>query len=88
MKPTVAPSELSRRGVLEAGVVAAGLAAGGVPKAVWAAEGGTGVTAVPLALRINGRTYSGSLDPRTTLLDLLREHLLLTGSKKGCDHGQ
>lgn len=37
---------------------------------------------------INGRTYEADPDIRTTLLDLAREHLGLTGSKKGCDHGQ
>ena len=39
-------------------------------------------------LTINGRSYAIDLDPRTTLLDVLREHLALTGSKKGCDQGQ
>jgi xanthine dehydrogenase YagT iron-sulfur-binding subunit len=39
-------------------------------------------------LQINGHPRSLTLDPRTTLLDALREHLALTGSKKGCDHGQ
>ena len=39
-------------------------------------------------LQINGHPHSLTLDPRTTLLDALREHLGLTGSKKGCDHGQ
>ena len=39
-------------------------------------------------LEINGRTHRLSLDPRTSLLDTLREHLRLTGTKKGCDHGQ
>jgi xanthine dehydrogenase YagT iron-sulfur-binding subunit len=39
-------------------------------------------------LRINGAFHSGELDTRTTLLDALREHLHLTGAKKGCDHGQ
>jgi xanthine dehydrogenase YagT iron-sulfur-binding subunit len=39
-------------------------------------------------LTVNGKTYELSLDPRTTLLDALREHLHLTGTKKGCDHGQ
>ena len=39
-------------------------------------------------LTINGKSYALSLDPRTTLLDLLREHLDLTGTKKGCDQGQ
>jgi xanthine dehydrogenase YagT iron-sulfur-binding subunit len=39
-------------------------------------------------LRINGAAHSADLDTRTTLLDALREHLHLTGAKKGCDHGQ
>lgn len=37
---------------------------------------------------INGQPHQAEVDIRTTLLDLLREHLSLTGSKKGCDHGQ
>ena len=37
---------------------------------------------------INGSPHEVEIDPRTSLLDLLREHLGLTGSKKGCDHGQ
>ncbi len=41
-----------------------------------------------LTLKINGKTEAVSLDTRTSLLDALREHLALTGSKKGCDHGQ
>ena len=49
-------------------------------------------TAVPpsehVSLTINGRRYAIDLDPRTTLLDALREHFGLTGSKKGCDQGQ
>src|SRR5262249_31347760 len=39
-------------------------------------------------LKINGRDHKVALDVRTTLLDALREHLGLTGAKKGCDHGQ
>ncbi len=39
-------------------------------------------------LKINGKSHELEIDPRTTLLDALREHLRLTGSKKGCDHGQ
>jgi xanthine dehydrogenase YagT iron-sulfur-binding subunit len=39
-------------------------------------------------LRVNGSDHSLNLDTRVTLLDALREHLKLTGSKKGCDHGQ
>src|ERR671926_824226 len=46
------------------------------------------VVTVDVALRINGATARLALDPRTTLLDALREHLRLTGTKKGCDHGQ
>src|SRR3977135_2874547 len=44
--------------------------------------------AVYVQLKVNGKDYRLKLDPRTTLLDCLREHLHLTGSKKGCDHGQ
>jgi xanthine dehydrogenase YagT iron-sulfur-binding subunit len=46
----------------------------------------TGVAQI--ALTINGRVQNLDLDPRTSLLDALREHLHLTGTKKGCDHGQ
>src|SRR4030081_3003643 len=44
--------------------------------------------AIPVSLRVNGVRHDLRLDPRTTLLDALREHLHLTGTKKGCDHGQ
>jgi len=43
---------------------------------------------VPLILRINGTEHQLQVDPRTTLLDCLRETVALTGTKKGCDHGQ
>lgn len=43
---------------------------------------------VPLAFVVNGQPRSVTVDPRTSTLDLLREHLALTGAKKGCDHGQ
>ncbi len=43
---------------------------------------------VDLVLRVNGEQVPLELDTRTTLLDALREHVGLTGSKKGCDHGQ
>ncbi len=43
---------------------------------------------VDVTLRVNGRDQRLSLDARTTVLDALREHLKLSGSKKGCDHGQ
>jgi xanthine dehydrogenase YagT iron-sulfur-binding subunit len=56
-----------------------------------AAEAGVGSAmeqAMDVHLKINGKDYTLQLDPRVTLLDALREHLHLTGSKKGCDHGQ
>jgi xanthine dehydrogenase YagT iron-sulfur-binding subunit len=43
---------------------------------------------VPVTLRVNGQTHSLRIDPRATVLDTLRESLDLTGTKKGCDHGQ
>jgi xanthine dehydrogenase YagT iron-sulfur-binding subunit len=43
---------------------------------------------IPLSLAVNGQHLQLSLDPRCTLLDALREHAHLTGTKKGCDHGQ
>jgi xanthine dehydrogenase YagT iron-sulfur-binding subunit len=45
-------------------------------------------TPLSVKLRINGRDHRLALDARTTLLDALREHVGLTGTKKGCDHGQ
>ncbi len=44
--------------------------------------------AVPVTLRINGKDRQLRIDPRTTLLDCIRETVALTGTKKGCDHGQ
>ena len=41
-----------------------------------------------MRLNVNGADHELDLDPRTSLLDALREHLALTGTKKGCDHGQ
>jgi xanthine dehydrogenase YagT iron-sulfur-binding subunit len=43
---------------------------------------------ISVNLTVNGRLYTLTIDPRTTILDLLREHLDLTGTKKGCDQGQ
>ena len=58
----------------------------GTPAAAQAFGGDAGV--VPMSLQVNGRTHRFSADIRTTLLDALRERIGLTGSKKGCDHGQ
>ena len=43
---------------------------------------------IPVNINVNGHVRTLTLDPRTTLLDALREHLKLTGTKKGCDLGQ
>ncbi|WP_184547512.1 (2Fe-2S)-binding protein [Mucilaginibacter sp. FT3.2] len=43
---------------------------------------------MPLKMQVNGKTQNLSVEPRATLLDILREQLDLTGTKKGCDHGQ
>jgi xanthine dehydrogenase YagT iron-sulfur-binding subunit len=80
------PSGPTRRRLFEA---AAGLAAA---PAVAAASGKEVVTpaagSVPMVLNVNGTNRRVALDVRTTLLDALRDHLNLTGSKKGCDQGQ
>ena len=78
---------VSRRGVLIAGV--AGAAMGHALPA--AAQGSTmrGERAtMALTMTVNGSKRQLDLDTRVTLLDALREHLRLTGTKKGCDHGQ
>jgi len=43
---------------------------------------------IPVSLRVNGQIHAIAIDPRATLLDTLRETIHLTGTKKGCDHGQ
>jgi xanthine dehydrogenase YagT iron-sulfur-binding subunit len=60
----------------------------GVGAEVVEAQTGSGVASVSCLLNINGQQHQVSIEPRVTLLDLLRERLLLTGTKKGCDHGQ
>src|SRR5258707_13825672 len=82
--------EVSRRTVIETGTTALLLTA--LPPAVLAAGPSDNNEPPPpsvrVTLQINGRSHVLTLDPRTTLLDALRDHLALTGSKKGCDHGQ
>jgi xanthine dehydrogenase YagT iron-sulfur-binding subunit len=58
------------------------------PAADAASEAQVAAGSVPLTLRVNGKSRVLRLDPRTTLLDCLRENLNLPGTKKGCDHGQ
>ena len=85
----MAPDHVTRRAVLQGG--GAAMALPGVA--------GAEASATPpvsnrerdmstVELSVNGRRVRLELDPRTTLLDALREHLQLTGTKKGCDHGQ
>ena len=84
-------SPVTRREALETSAAAAALAMGGLPLAAQAAEPDAAqpaIVPVPVELNVNGRRRELHLDPRTTLLDALREHLALTGTKKGCDHGQ
>jgi xanthine dehydrogenase YagT iron-sulfur-binding subunit len=82
---------LTRREALEAGAATAALSYVGVSGAAVAAgtsEPDARSSPVAVKLQVNGKSHQLSLDPRTTLLDALREHLALTGTKKGCDHGQ
>jgi xanthine dehydrogenase YagT iron-sulfur-binding subunit len=78
--------EMSRRGVLAASAAAAALAA--APPAEAQPAKAPAPAIMPVSLTINGKRRDLNLDTRTTLLDALREHLKLTGTKKGCDHGQ
>ncbi len=85
-------SDITRRELIGTAVVTGGALVGGpllpgfIPEA--AAQAGTPPGTLDLALRVNGTDHHLTLDPRTTLLDALREHLHLTGSKKGCGLGQ
>jgi xanthine dehydrogenase YagT iron-sulfur-binding subunit len=80
-------SALSRRRFLEtAGAAALGAASPSV--AADAAADPTSMHNENISLTVNGRSHALNLDPRVTLLDALREHLGLSGTKKGCDQGQ
>jgi xanthine dehydrogenase YagT iron-sulfur-binding subunit len=80
--------KLSRRDFLIVGATSA--VAVTLPSAAVGAEPSTAGSPVisDVTLQVNGNVREVSLDTRTTLLDTLREHLHLTGTKKGCDHGQ
>jgi xanthine dehydrogenase YagT iron-sulfur-binding subunit len=85
--------ELTRRELLELTAATGGAVLGGqlIPGAISpaAAQGAEAAPApLDIVLRVNGTEHRLTLDPRTTLLDALREHLQLTGSKKGCGLGQ
>lgn len=82
------PLTITRRELLKAGAVSA--AAITVP--VLASSAGDRAARPPVmadvSFEVNGKRQALKLDTRTSLLDALREHLYLTGTKKGCDHGQ
>src|SRR5829696_4017673 len=86
-------SDVTRRELLEIAAVTGGALVGGqlmpgsIPEAAAQASEAVPVP-LDLVLRVNGTEHRLKLDPRTTLLDALREHLHLTGSKKGCGLGQ
>ncbi len=97
MKETMSKTDLgalslSRRGVLAGGAATAAMT--GAPAAIAQAAASAPMTpadpapTMPVSFEVNGQRQELTLDTRTTLLDALREHLHLTGTKKGCDHGQ
>lgn len=99
--PTSSPSNPTRRAFLQTtGTTAAAAAMAGCvatrtdkaagtsdPQAM-PADGPRLEGTVPITLRINGEDHELRIDARTTLLDCIRETVVLTGTKKGCDHGQ
>jgi xanthine dehydrogenase YagT iron-sulfur-binding subunit len=95
----VSSGNVSRRKILAAAAVGAGMAAmpwlnscaGPGQKATKETAGPipeADSAAVPITLQINGDSHALRIDPRVTLLDALRDDIGLTGTKKGCDHGQ
>ena len=84
---------ISRRGLLKAGAATASVPAamaGGAAAAAPASNSSAGgaTPSMSVTMEVNGQSRRMTLDTRTTLLDALRENLHLTGTKKGCDHGQ
>jgi xanthine dehydrogenase YagT iron-sulfur-binding subunit len=83
-------SSTSRLALTRRSVLAAAAASGATPALAKSGRNEAAMhgSRITVHLTVNGRLENLTLDPRTTLLDTLREHLNLTGSKKGCDHGQ
>ena len=80
---------ISRRGLIAGGAVSVAAATVAPPlTAQTAREKPAQPQAARVGFKVNGKAHDLELDTRTTLLDALREHLKLTGTKKGCDHGQ
>ena len=86
--PDLPELEISRRSVLAAS--AASAVVGSIPSAGAQVRQPlqSDLAPLPVSFEVNGQARELMLDARTTLLDALREHLHLTGTKKGCDHGQ
>ena len=79
---------ISRRDALIVGAAAAAAVSTAPAAAAPAPASAAAVPLAKLSLSVNGQARTLELDTRVTLLDALREHLHLTGTKKGCDHGQ
>ncbi|MDX1872064.1 (2Fe-2S)-binding protein [Mycolicibacterium sp. 120266] len=86
------PSGVSRRSFIGWSGTAVVVSVGGTVLVTRLADRGAESAAsaadIPVTLRVNGTEHTVDLDPRTTLLDALRDRIGLTGTKKGCDHGQ
>ena len=83
--------DITRRGLLKAGAAAAAVTAVPLSADADAQDNGNATAPPPTAtvsLIVKGKRHTLDVDTRTTLLDALREHLRLTGTKKGCDQGQ
>ena len=81
--------EITRRDVLiTAGVLAVSSVFENAPAAPRGTTVSAGQSRVPVAFKLNGKDMNVDIEARTSLLDLLREQLGVTGAKKGCDHGQ
>ena len=86
---SIGAEPISRRGFLQGASLLAGLAVSAPAAAVAQGPQPAGpIVEVPLSLTINGEKHDLQVDPRISLLDLLREQIGMTGTKKGCDHGQ
>ena len=79
---------VSRRSVLAGGVATVAATKASIAHGQAAGSAASAEAKVPVRLTVNGKSHELEVDTRTTLLDTLREHLQLTGTKKGCDHGQ
>lgn len=84
----VSDIKITRRDLLKVGAASAtGIALPSVAQES-ASSSTQGAVTAAVSLEVNGKPHKLELDTRTTLLDALREHMQLTGTKKGCDHGQ